>query len=96
MSVIMNPGQYFGCPPYIVCYSDDRVVWKEILSMQDPVTVKYEVLEGLFSQKVRAKAEKQEAEKKKEPTEVSARNSVGEMYTVSAVHHLIGQESTLK
>ena len=39
--------------------------------MQDPVTVKYEVLETLFCQKIRAKVEKQEVEKKKEPTEVS-------------------------
>ena len=48
----------------------EDVIWKEVLAMIDPLPVKYEVIENLFCQR-KVKSEKDEPQKKKEPTVVS-------------------------
>lgn len=45
-------------------------VWKEILDMQDHISVKYEALEQLFCQKQIQKAKENEKNKVKPPSEV--------------------------
>ena len=45
-------------------------VWKEILDMQDHISVKYEALEQLFCQKQIQKAKENEKKKVKPPSEV--------------------------
>ena len=50
-------------------------VWKEILDMQDHISVKYEALEQLFCQKQIQKAKENEKKKAKPPSEVKTMNS---------------------
>lgn len=45
-------------------------MWKEVLEMEDPVEVKYDLIEQLFCQKTEEKAKKEEPAKVKTPTEV--------------------------
>lgn len=51
-------------------------VWKEILDMQDHISVKYEALEQLFCQKQIMKAKENEKKKVKPPSEVNMNGSV--------------------
>lgn len=51
-------------------------VWKEILDMQDHISVKYEALEQLFCQKQIMKAKENEKKKVKPPSEVNINVSV--------------------
>ena len=53
---------------------DNGTVWQEVLNMEDPITVQYEVVEDLFSQKA-VTVTKPEEKKKKEPTEVRKQHS---------------------
>jgi hypothetical protein len=68
-------------------------VWKEILDMQDHISVKYEALEQLFCQKQIQKAKENEKNKVKPPSEVRLIKGMGNLTGFS--ENYLGNQASL-